>query len=332
MSKTTVHSAAQTAQATNESGEANQRRTIEATRQADYVAFLHRHPWATDAYELGFVTGVREDYRLRDDALANVDVPILMLDNDFTDPDLDRYLERFHEYEPDIAVLGDAYTAGQADQYLDIATRLYRSIDEGLTLIIAPKCREAFDRLTDEPAVTLGFAMGSSEIHALDFTDPIDWRGQDVHLLGASPPKQFEIIQKLTQPTISGDPPANIVGADWNGIQKVAYKGETWTRDGWTRTDHLSIRESVRRGLREIKAYWQERGIWPDSTPTEEHRPAVQHPDDQVFVGSGEQIRTREALEDAVIVEYGSGHTLAYESEAERDYVEHRHGCPPSIA
>lgn len=332
MSKSSRHPRA-TSTTTGSGGQsAESKQELAAAQQASYVAFLHRHPWATDAYELGFVTGVREDYRLQDAHLANVDVPVLMLDNDFTDPDLDRYVQRFREYQPEIGVLGDAYSAPEATRYLDVAKRLSDTVDGDLTLIVVPKCRPAFDVLVDEPQVVLGYAMGYSDTQALDFTDPVDWRGQDLHLLGASPPKQYAAIQTLTQPTITGDPPANVVGLDWNGLQKVAYKGEMWTRDGWQSADHLSIRETVRRGLREIKAFWQARGVWPDSDPTTEHRPAVKQPDDPVFVSSGADIQTRDGLEDATVIEYDNGQTLAYQSEEARAYIEHRHGTPPSIA
>jgi hypothetical protein len=332
MSETTSHAPQRRTAPDTTATSAGTEQELLAAQQADYVAFLHRHPWATDAYELGFVTGVREDYRLQDDHLANVDIPILMLDNDFDDPDLDRYVQRFRQYEPDIGVLGDAYSAPDATRYLDVARTLSETVDHEVTLIVVPKCRAAFDVLVDEPEIVLGYAMGYSDTQALDFTDPVNWRGQDLHLLGASPPKQYTAIQDLTQPTISGDPPANIVGVDWNGLQKVAYKGEMWTRDGWQSADHLSIRETVRRGLREIKAFWQARGVWPDSDPTAEHRPAVQYPDDPVFVRSGHDIQDRDTLEDATVVEYANGQTLAYESPADRAFIEHRHGCPPSIA
>lgn len=64
------------------------------------------------------------------------------------------------------------------------------------------------------------------------------------------------MIEELTQPTLTGEPPADIVGLDWNGPQKAAYLGEHWSRDGWQPADHLSIRDTVCESLREIKAYW----------------------------------------------------------------------------
>lgn len=39
---------------------------FQSARRAEYVGFLDRHPFATDAYELGFAVGIREDYRFDD--------------------------------------------------------------------------------------------------------------------------------------------------------------------------------------------------------------------------------------------------------------------------
>ena len=113
MSKSSRHPRAPSTTPGSGGQSAESKQELAAAQQASYVAFLHRHPWTTDAYELGFVTGVREDYRLQDDQFANVDVPILMLDNDFNDPDLTRYVQRFREYQPQIGVLGDAYSAAE---------------------------------------------------------------------------------------------------------------------------------------------------------------------------------------------------------------------------
>ena len=74
---------------------------IDDAQRAEWIGFLHREPFVVDAYRLGFTVGVREDYSYQS-SLRNVDVPIEMLDNDFRNPDLDRYIERFERYAPSI--------------------------------------------------------------------------------------------------------------------------------------------------------------------------------------------------------------------------------------
>ena len=70
-------------------------RDITAARQADVVAFLHRAPFALDAYRLGFLPGFREDCGYQLTQYQNLNIPVGMLDNDFRNPDLDRYVARF---------------------------------------------------------------------------------------------------------------------------------------------------------------------------------------------------------------------------------------------
>ncbi|MFC7009372.1 DUF6610 family protein [Halalkalicoccus salilacus] len=58
------------------------------------VAYTGRHPGVTDAWALGYTTGVREDCRFQIDSYPNVSLPVLFLNNNFHDPDLDRFLDR----------------------------------------------------------------------------------------------------------------------------------------------------------------------------------------------------------------------------------------------
>lgn len=298
--------------------------SIAAARKAQYIGFLHRHPFATDAYELGFLPGIREDYSLQTDEFANVDVPVLMLDNYFRHPDVDRFVNRLEQFDPTppVCVLGDASTPAEAQEYTALAHQLTETYPT-IEVVIVPKCDDAINTI-DETFV-LGYAMGYSDIHASEFSDPIDWRGRRVHLLGASPPKQWRVIQQLTQPTLTGAPPADIVGLDWNGPQRIAYLGESWSRDGWQRADHHSIRMTVRESLREMKRFWQQREVWPTTEPIEQYGAAVCEPDDPIFAANGADIDTQEQLEEALVVEYGD-QTLAYRSPTERDYVEYHHG------
>lgn len=53
---------------------------------------------------------------MQQDDVPNVEIPVVFLDNDFHKPDLDRYLERFENYDPLIAILGDAYSREEAEE------------------------------------------------------------------------------------------------------------------------------------------------------------------------------------------------------------------------
>lgn len=288
------------------------------------MGFLHRYPYATDAYELGYAVGLREDYTYQGDEYPNVDLPVVVLDNDFQDPDIDRYLDRFEQYDPSMAILGDAYTPEEAKGLNETARELKDSYPYK-DLVVVPKCRAAFDTLDGD--IVRGYAMGYSDIHADDIAPLSEWRGRRVHLLGASPPKQYDVIEDLTQPTITGDPPADIVGLDWNGLQKVAYHGEYWSCDGWQPADHLSIRDTVRKGLREVKQFWNDQGVWPDTEPIDLYGPAVTEPDELIFMDDGgDPIPDREALEAAYVDTYDEDRTVAFRSETQKHFIEYREG------
>lgn len=115
------------------------------------------------------------------------------------------------------------------------------------------------------------------------------------------------------------------MGPDWNGIQKVAYLGEYWSCDGWRRADHLSIRETVRTSLQEIKRFWQDRGVGPETEPIESYGPAVREPEEPLYAVNGADITTREELERAIVVDYGD-YSLAYRSKTEQAFLEWREG------
>ncbi len=129
-----------------------------------------------------------------------------------------------------VAVVGDAPTS-------DTASVLQEAIDElrsnysDTQFVAVPKCREAFDIFEDD--VVLGYPNGYSTVDPNEYSDPVNWRGRSVHILGGNPHRQLSVLQTLTQPTLAGDPPADIVGVDGNGVIKAAYKGEYWTADGY---------------------------------------------------------------------------------------------------
>ena len=109
---------------------------------------------------------------------------------------------------------------------------------------------------------------------AHEFSDPPDWRGRRIHILGGSPPKQLDAIRQLTRPTLTDEPPADIVGVDWNGLHRGAQFGEFWTADGWDDSgrdaDHVTVRKTVRHSLARVREFWRTHGIWPETTPQDE--------------------------------------------------------------
>ncbi|WP_282352279.1 DUF6610 family protein [Haloferax volcanii] len=242
---------------------------ITAARQADHVAFLHRVPFALDAFRLGFLTGFREDCTYQQQQYTDLDLPVGMLDNDFRNSDLERYIERFFEYEPEVGVIGDAYDVDDVDEYVAAAREIQGSYPDADPVIV-PKCQAAIHAVPDD--LVLGYSRGYADRLAHEFSDPADWRGRRVHILGGSPPKQLTVIDQLTQPTLTGDPPADIVGLDWNGLHRGAQFGEFWTDNGWDDSgrdaDHLTVRATVRHGLGHVRSFWESQGVWPEG-PTE---------------------------------------------------------------
>jgi len=233
------------------SANSNTASEIAAARQADVVAFLHRAPFTLDAYKVGFLPGFREDCGYQQSQYQDLNIPVGMLDNDFRNPNLDRFVDRFFEHEPWVGVIGDVYERDDVDDHVAAAREIQASYPEA-ELIIVPKSRSVIDAVPDD--IVPGYSRGYADRLAHEFSEPTDWRGRHVHILGGSPPKQLEAIQQLTRPTLSADPPADIVGVDWNGLHRGAQFGEFWTADGWDDSgrdaDHVTVRKTVRHSPR----------------------------------------------------------------------------------
>lgn len=299
-------------------------------RQPAYIAFTHRVPYVVDAYQIGFAPGVSEEYDYQDGAYENVNVPVVFLDNNFRDPDIDRWLHAFSTYEPTIGVLGDAFTRAEAREYVAVANQI-KSDHPAAEPVIVPKC-DCFDLIPDD--IILGYAEGAKNgdgkaaTHPHDFSDDTDWRGRRVHILGGTPPRQYKTIHRLTAPGLQALPPADIIGLDYNGYPHMAQlTGKYWTRDGWqnpreergtrfcrthwasegyiqpdpTREEHdYSLREKVKISLHEAKRFFIKKGLWPEQSPRAVLGPAVLEPDAPTLVDDTPITYTRPELESGV--------------------------------
>ncbi|WP_423998263.1 DUF6610 family protein [Halorubrum trapanicum] len=301
---------------------------IAAARQVEFVAFLHRLPFTLDAFRLGYVPGFREDCGYQADQYQDLTLSVGMLDNDFRNPDLERFVDRFFEYEPQVGVIGDVYGPADVDAHVTAAREIQGSFPDA-ELIIVPKSQVVIDAIPDD--IVLGYSRGYADRLAHEFSDPADWRGQRVHILGGSPPKQLDAIRQLTRPTLTDDPPADIVGVDWNGLHRGAQFGEFWTADGWDDSgrdaDHVTVRKTVRHSLVRVRDFWQQHGVWPESTPEDEgltvgyEGPSPADLEDAACTECGTNVwRTRRG---PYVAEYDTGAICGYCSY--ECYFSHRH-------
>ncbi|AWB28407.1 DUF6610 family protein [Halococcoides cellulosivorans] len=301
---------------------------IAAARQTNYIAFLHRAPFVIGAFALGYLPGFREDCGYQENQYQNLNLPVGMLDNDFRNPDLDRFVDRFFEYEPQVGVVGDVYEPGDVDDHV-AAVREIRSSYPEAELIVVPKCQAVIDAIPED--ITLGYSHGYADRLAEEFSDPADWRGRRVHILGGSPPTQLEAIRQLTRPTLTDDPPADIVGLDWNGLHRGAQFGEFWTAGGWDNSgrdaDHLTVRKTVRHSLGQVRGFWKHHGVWPETTPQEDdltvtyEGPSPSDLDSAACTECGSNVWTSER--GPYVAEYDTGALCGYCSYD--CYFAHRH-------
>jgi hypothetical protein len=110
-----------------------------------------------------------------------------MLDNDFRNPDLDRYVVRFFKYEARVGVIRVAYQGDDVDDLVG-AAREIQVIYPHTKLVIIPKCRGVINLIPND--LVVGYSRGYDDQLAYEFSELTDWRRRRVHILGGSPPKQ----------------------------------------------------------------------------------------------------------------------------------------------
>jgi hypothetical protein len=79
-----------------------------------------------------------QQHSLQADQYLNLEIPVGMLDNDFRNPDLERFVDRFFEHEPQVGDIGDIYEPADADAHVVAAREIQASYPEA-DLIVVPK-------------------------------------------------------------------------------------------------------------------------------------------------------------------------------------------------
>jgi len=101
-------------------GDAPTIKAIEQARRVEYVAFLDRVPFALKAHDLGYATGICKDYTIEQSQYANVDVPVLVLDNDFRDSDVERW-QCVRAARTQRRIIGDVFAESEPHEYVEVA-------------------------------------------------------------------------------------------------------------------------------------------------------------------------------------------------------------------
>jgi hypothetical protein len=259
---------------------------IREQREVDWVVYTGRYPHVLDAVRLGFGIGHREDMSYQWSP-SEIGLPVHFLDNDYRNADLDRFVDRVFEVEPEIAVLGDLYEQDALVTHLGAANEIWGSYPD-MELILAPKCEAVFDKIPSE--FVLGYPNGASDIQAPDVVPRREWRTTDhrLHILGGSPLETLEEITKLTTDWVTGEPPAAIAGVDYNGYKQFAEQWGDYASayGGWEqnlRDAYLPKRDLLLYSLLNAKHFWVANGVWPNTRvpdlPSRDELLAVQQAD-----------------------------------------------------
>jgi len=133
----------------------------------------------------------------------------------FPNPDLERFVDRFFEHEPQVGVIGDVYERDDINDHVAAAREIQASYPEA-ELIIVPKSRTVIDAIPEDPV--LGY-HAEAMLTAWRTNSPTRPTARSAHPHPRREPTQ------ATRGYPPADPDrrfrrssADIVGVDWNGF------------------------------------------------------------------------------------------------------------------
>lgn len=187
------------------------------------------------ARERGLLTGSRLDHITE---YENEGIDVRFIDMHWEDPDIEKLVSKCKRHKPDYAIAGD-YSRDTDNTHLvnETADRLKNHCDN---VIVVPKVESHLDNI---PSYALVGYSTPSEYEGTDiglrrYID-ID---NDIHILGGTPHKQFEIIGKIWVD--------NVQSADSNSIHKAATMGSKYWKPDFPRWVKIDGDNAVERAYR----------------------------------------------------------------------------------
>jgi hypothetical protein len=154
------------------------------------------------------------------------------VDQDWSNPNLERYVEAVAEHRPRLATVLDWERWEQLPEVLAWAEAVAPYVKEAI--IIIPKVAGGIARLPGEVGgrpVRLGFSVqtgySGTPVH------PVEFLGWPVHLLGGSPLEQMKKAGVIdNQERLLESPQLNVVSVDCNYHLGMANRGQFFIGDG----------------------------------------------------------------------------------------------------
>jgi len=156
-------------------------------------------------------------YGLRLPIKKRLDVDLYFADQDWKNPNKEKYIEYINLYKPKLATVIDIEQVEQLDEAIEWAMSISNVVDQ---VILIPKCLGIIENIPykiNKKEVILGFSVPTK--YGATTLSPKLFEKRKVHLLGGSPHKQLSYLDKF-----------DIVSVDCNYHSMLANKfGIYWT-------------------------------------------------------------------------------------------------------
>ena len=156
-------------------------------------------------------------YGLRLPAKNNLDTPLFFSDQDWKNPNKEKYFEFVKLYNPTMATVLDIEREDQFLECLEWAEVISQWVEK---IILIPKCLGVIEKIPkyiNGKKIILGYSVPTK--YGATTLDINLFKDFDIHLLGGAPNKQLEYKEKM-----------NVVSIDCNYHSMKANKfGEYWT-------------------------------------------------------------------------------------------------------